>query len=83
MLSGANARGGTVQDNFVYVAMNTHWDGHWFGLPELPDGMRWHVFANTSAANGKTSGNRARNRCWRTRAVCWWAIGRWSISVGR
>ncbi|HSN77496.1 MAG TPA: alpha-amylase family glycosyl hydrolase, partial [Anaerolineae bacterium] len=53
MLSGANARGGTVQDNFVYVAMNTHWDSHWFDLPQLPGNMRWHVFANTSAADGQ------------------------------
>jgi isoamylase len=42
-----------VQDNFVYAAMNMHWDSHWFGLPQLPDNMRWHVFANTSAANGQ------------------------------
>jgi isoamylase len=53
MLAGPNARGGTVRDNFIYVAMNTHWDSHWFNLPQLPDNMRWHVFANTSAADGQ------------------------------
>ena len=85
MLSGANARGGTVQDNFVYVAMNTHWDSHWFELPQLPDNMRWHVFANTSAANGaRHLGTGPGAACSTTRAVCWWAIGRssfWSARV--
>ena len=40
MLSGKHARGGTVQDDFIYVAMNMHWDGHWFELPQLPAGMQ-------------------------------------------
>jgi isoamylase len=48
MLCGKHARGGTVQDNNVYVAMNMHWEAHWFELPGLPQGMRWHVFANTA-----------------------------------
>jgi isoamylase len=47
MLCGKHARGGTVLDNYVYVAMNMHWETHWFDLPGLPDGMRWHVMANT------------------------------------
>ena len=49
MLCGKHARGGTVLDNYVYVAMNMHWEGHWFELPALPDGRQWHVFANTGA----------------------------------
>jgi glycogen operon protein len=49
MLCGKHARGGAVQDNYVYVAMNTHWDAHWFDLPGLPQGMQWHVAANTGA----------------------------------
>ena len=44
-----SARGGTVQDNYVYVAMNMHWEGQWCELPGLPSGMQWHVFANTGA----------------------------------
>ena len=43
------ARGGTVNDDYVYVAMNMHWDGASFGLPGLPSGMSWRVFANTGA----------------------------------
>ncbi|MAT38374.1 MAG: glycogen debranching enzyme GlgX [Ectothiorhodospiraceae bacterium] len=47
MLCGKHARGGTEVDNYIYVATNMHWEGHEFGLPMLPDGMQWHVFANT------------------------------------
>ncbi len=49
MLCGKHARGGLVHDNYVYVAMNMHWDGHWCDLPGLPDGMQWHVSVNTGA----------------------------------
>ena len=49
MLCGKHARAGTVQDNYVYVAMNMHWEGQWCELPGLPSGMQWHVFANTGA----------------------------------
>jgi isoamylase len=49
LLCGKHARGGTVQDNYVYVAMNMHWEGQWCELPGLPSGMQWHVFANTGA----------------------------------
>ena len=34
-------------DDFIYVAMNMHWEMHGFELPQLPEGMAWHVFANT------------------------------------
>jgi glycogen operon protein len=50
MLSGLHARGGTVHDDDIYVAMNAHWEGHTFELPRLPSSRRWHVFANTGAA---------------------------------
>jgi glycogen operon protein len=48
MLNGKHARGGMVEDDDMYVAMNMHWDSHWFELPRLPEGKNWHVFANTS-----------------------------------
>ena len=35
-------------DDFIYVAMNMHWEMHGFELPQLPQGMAWHIFANTS-----------------------------------
>jgi len=49
MLDGKHARSGSVEDDSVYVAMNMHWEGHDFEVPGLPDGKRWHVFANTGA----------------------------------
>ncbi len=50
MLCGKHAKSGTAQDDYVYVAMNMHWDAHGFELPGLPDGRQWHVFANSGAA---------------------------------
>jgi len=47
MLCGKNARGGVETDDYIYVAMNVHWEAHWFELPGLPDGMQWRAFANT------------------------------------
>ena len=48
MLCGKHAKGGTVRDNEIYVAMNMHWESHNFGLPEPPKASQWHVSANTS-----------------------------------
>ncbi|MDJ0736288.1 MAG: glycogen debranching protein GlgX [Nostocaceae cyanobacterium] len=47
MLCGKHAKQGTMEDDYIYVAMNMHWETHWFELPELPPGMKWHIFANT------------------------------------
>ena len=47
ILSGDYAKGGTQRDDHLYVAMNMFWDSVWFSLPKLPQGMRWHVAANT------------------------------------
>lgn len=49
MLCGKHARGGSVVDNCIYVAMNMHWEARLFEMPGLPEGVTWHVFANTSA----------------------------------
>lgn len=49
MLCGRHAKGGTVKDNAVYVAMNMFWEGLDFELPQLPTGSLWHIFANTGA----------------------------------
>ncbi|MCC5655189.1 glycogen debranching protein GlgX [Nostoc sp. XA013] len=50
MLCGQHAKEGTVTDNYIYVAMNMHWESHWFEIPELPQKMQWHVCVNTGAA---------------------------------
>ena len=49
LLCGMHAKGGTVDDNSIYVAMNMHWDMHGFELPKLNHHMEWYVFANTDA----------------------------------
>jgi glycogen operon protein len=48
MLCGKHARGGTAQDDYIYVAMNTYWDALWFKPPQLPEGKQWHLAVNTS-----------------------------------
>lgn len=49
MLCGQHAAllPGREPDDYLYVAMNMHWEGHTFELPRLPDGLRWHLFADT------------------------------------
>lgn len=47
LLCGKHAKQGKVEDNYLYVAMNAHWEAHRLEIPGLPPGMRWHVFANT------------------------------------
>ncbi|HQJ16304.1 MAG TPA: alpha amylase C-terminal domain-containing protein, partial [Candidatus Omnitrophota bacterium] len=49
LLCGMHAKGGTVDDNSIYVAMNMHWEMHGFELPKLSHHMQWYVFANTDA----------------------------------
>ena len=51
MLNGRYAETDGVADDFIYVAMNMHWDMHGFELPQLPEEMAWHVFANTEMAS--------------------------------
>jgi len=45
MLCGKHAR---VADDYLYVALNMHWESQWFELPYLPQGMQWHVAINTA-----------------------------------
>ncbi|MEB3160170.1 MAG: glycogen debranching protein GlgX [Synechocystis sp.] len=49
MLCGKHAKLGSQPDNTLYIAVNLHWEAHWFELPSIPDGSQWHVFANTGA----------------------------------
>ena len=49
MLCGKHAKQGTIVDNYIYVAMNMHWETHWFEVPALPTGLRWHVSVNTGS----------------------------------
>jgi isoamylase len=47
MLCGKHAKGGSKEDDYIYVAANMYWDALPFELPGLPADMKWHVFANT------------------------------------
>lgn len=47
MLCGKHALEGTVDDDYIYVAMNMHWQALWFEIPGLPPSLQWHVFVNT------------------------------------
>jgi len=38
---------GRTADDYIYVAMNMHWENHIFEAPRLKDGRRWHLFADT------------------------------------
>ncbi len=48
MLDGAHVHGDIPRDDYIYVAMNMHWDMHGFELPQLPGGRQWYISANTS-----------------------------------
>lgn len=47
MLCGKHAKGGTVKDNQIYVAINTYWDALEFEVPAPPEGSKWHIAVNT------------------------------------
>jgi len=49
MLCGAYAKGGLVQDDDVFVALNMHWENQSFDLPKLAKKKAWYTFANTGA----------------------------------
>ena len=55
MLCGNHAKEGTVTDNYIYVAMNMHWEAQWFEIPGLPLGVQWHIFANTGCNSPEDS----------------------------
>jgi glycogen operon protein len=50
MIAGGQLRQRPGTADTIYVAINMHWEAQTFELPALPDGWRWHVFANTGAA---------------------------------
>lgn len=35
--------------------MNMYWQALWFELPQLPAGLSWHIFANTSMISPEDS----------------------------
>ena len=53
MLCGNHAKAGTIRDETIYVAMNMYWEPLNFELPNLENGTKWYVFANTDMANSE------------------------------
>lgn len=47
MLCGKHAKRGGVEDDYLYVAINSYWEAINFELPKPPSGMTWHVAVNT------------------------------------
>ncbi|MCE7068576.1 glycogen debranching protein GlgX [Dyadobacter sp. CY326] len=53
MLDGAHAKSGTIQDDSIYIAMNSHYDALYYELPPLPNGQSWHLAVNTDMPSGE------------------------------
>ena len=47
---------GTKRDEFIYVAVNTHWEDHYFEIPRLPEEFTWRL-AFDSKGYSSESGN--------------------------
>ena len=52
LLDGKYAKEGSIEDNYIYVAINMHWESLGFDIPQLKEGMNWHVAANTDMPEG-------------------------------
>jgi glycogen operon protein len=46
MFAGKDQKG---KDDIVMMIINTHWETHLVRLPELPEGLRWQIAADTGA----------------------------------
>lgn len=52
MLCGKYARNDKGQeDDFLYIAINMHWERHSLALPRLPKNMRWELVLTTAEDN--------------------------------
>ncbi len=39
---------GTKKDAFLYIPVNAHWEEHTFTLPDLPEGLKWHIVCDSA-----------------------------------
>ena len=46
-----------TEDDFLYIAINMHWEPHELGLPKLPNGMRWEIVLDTLEDRGTSESN--------------------------
>lgn len=42
-----NEEYGTGENQFIYCAVNAHWEEHSLELPQIPEGMKWHKVVYT------------------------------------
>jgi len=52
LLDGKHAKGGAFEDNYIFVAINMHWEAHTFDILHPPEGIKWHVAVNTDMPEG-------------------------------
>ena len=43
-------------DDLILLAVNSHWEAHWQGLPELPSGLRWSLVLHTACPDPFAAG---------------------------
>ena len=51
LFAGPSDKYDTEEDQFIYAAINMHWEMHGYELPNLPRGKEWHIVANTGMEN--------------------------------
>ncbi len=57
MFCGKYAKAAHIQaDDFLYLAMNMHWESHAMALPRLPKGMKWKKVFTTAGHEVKENG---------------------------
>ena len=47
LFAGPAGKYNTEKDQFIYAAINMHWEMHGYELPNLPRGKEWHIAVNT------------------------------------
>ncbi|MFO7819895.1 MAG: glycogen debranching enzyme, partial [Halanaerobacter sp.] len=47
LFAGPAEKYDTEEDQFIYAAINMHWEMHGYELPNLPRGKEWHIAVNT------------------------------------
>ncbi len=47
---------GRRDDSFFYIGINLHWKAHYLGLPQLPKGKEWILYASTDSSEVTVQG---------------------------
>lgn len=45
----------TKNDNYIYMAVNAHWEDHSFGLPVIPEGFSWYRIEDTASSRKRVN----------------------------